>query len=126
MKHYQPSVSEFEWKAQLTEDLRGKAALVLSLHGHAMQAPGWPDLYIAHRFWSGWLELKREATLAPLQRERLEGLTSRGVNGWIVHWPFNQDNPLWLIKDSDMIYCAETPIGDINQLLRTLATLDVK
>ena len=49
---------ENAWKARLKKDLEALNGVVLSVHGHAMQAPGWPDLYVAHSRWSGWIELK--------------------------------------------------------------------
>lgn len=49
---------ETEWKAKLKKAFEGIGAKVLSLHGHAMQAPGWPDLYVCHPIWTGWIELK--------------------------------------------------------------------
>lgn len=49
---------ETEWKSKLKKEFESIGAKVLSLHGHAMQAPGWPDLYVCHPIWSGWIELK--------------------------------------------------------------------
>lgn len=50
--------SENKWKALITQHLRDCGALVLSLHGHSMQQRGWPDIYISHPKFTGWIELK--------------------------------------------------------------------
>lgn len=52
-----PKFTETHWKARLRKEL-AKFGPVLSLHGHAMQEPGWPDLYVSSRRWSGFIELK--------------------------------------------------------------------
>jgi hypothetical protein len=52
-----PKLTETQWKARLRKQL-AKFGPVLSLHGHAMQEPGWPDIYVASSRWSGFIELK--------------------------------------------------------------------
>ncbi len=59
-------MNETQWKAILRKDfdLHG---ISLSLHGHGMQAPGWPDLWVGTNIYTGWIELKspdREVTTA--------------------------------------------------------------
>jgi len=49
--------SETQWKAKLRREL-DMVGVSLSLHGHGMQAPGWPDLFVGSSVWSGWVELK--------------------------------------------------------------------
>mgnify|MGYP001615058920 CR=1 FL=1 len=50
--------NEADWKSQLRKAFDTCGAQSLSLHGHGMQAPGWPDLWIGHHLWKGWIELK--------------------------------------------------------------------
>lgn len=54
---------ETRYKSKLVSTLRREGALVLSLHGHAQQAPGWPDVYVCHSLWRGWIELKKTGCL---------------------------------------------------------------
>jgi hypothetical protein len=50
-----------------------------------MQTPGWPDRYMAHKWWSGWLEFKGAATrVAPGQKVVLREIRSRGAAAWVV------------------------------------------
>lgn len=53
-------------------------AMVLKIHGHAMQAPGWPDLYVAHPTYGGWIEMKAGSTLTAAQAGIGVSLLSRG------------------------------------------------
>jgi hypothetical protein len=75
--------TENQWKAALVKELRAAGALVLSVHGHAQQAPGWPDIYVAHCIWSGWIELKsHDGELSEAQRivgRKLEALCQFAV-----------------------------------------------
>ena len=70
--------TENQWKAALVKELRSRGVMVLSLHGHAMQAPGWPDIFVADKLWSGWIELKaHDGELSGAQRiigRKLEAL----------------------------------------------------
>ena len=59
--------------------LESSGAKTLKLHGHAMQAGGWPDVYVAHPAWRGWIETKVDDNeLDPRQRSNADGLLSRG------------------------------------------------
>ena len=63
------TMTENKWKAALKKAFVEAGADALSLHGHGMQAPGWPDLWIGHWRWSGWLELKaHKGELSTAQR----------------------------------------------------------
>ena len=90
---------------QLTGDLvragRECKALVLNLHGHREQAPGWPDVYISHVYWTGWIEFKGKGTLLQgHQRNILMQLRSKGVQAWIVRF-LEQENTFWKLKVED-------------------------
>lgn len=61
-------MNEAQWKARLRREF-DTCGVSLSLHGHMMQAPGWPDLYVATTIWDGWIELKAfEGELSMAQR----------------------------------------------------------
>ena len=61
--------------------------MVLNVHGHAMQSPGWADLQVYHRMWTGHIELKMDPNVVKdggLQDKRLRDLNDRGTNAcWI-------------------------------------------
>jgi len=53
---------ESEFQSALKDQLEVPCgAVVLNVHGHAMQQAGWPDLHVVHPFWIGWLELKMDS-----------------------------------------------------------------
>lgn len=71
------SKPENAWKARLVKAWRGMGMQVLSLHGHAMQEPGWPDIYVAGPHGrSFWVELKYDAdgVLSARQELKLKAL----------------------------------------------------
>ena len=54
--------------------------MTFAVVGSNMQTPGWPDRYIAHARWSGWIEFKLGSKpLSDIQRDVLQGLYKRGV-----------------------------------------------
>jgi hypothetical protein len=58
--------SESEWSRKWTAELRRCNADVLSIVASEKQNPGWPDRYIHHIFFSGFIEVKR------LERDKLQ------------------------------------------------------
>ncbi len=78
---------ESDFQKSLVRELRDAGAVILKIHGHAMQAPGWPDLYIAHHAIPGggaWLELKRDGhEPTELQAAVIRRLRAAGTRaGW--------------------------------------------
>lgn len=62
-------------------------AKILKIHGHGFQASGWPDNYIAHHLWNGWIELKVDKEpLSALQRMTIGDLRERGVLAWVARY----------------------------------------
>jgi len=71
--------NETQWKAALRREF-DKVGVSLSLHGHGMQAPGWPDLFVGSKVWSGWVELKaHDGELSAAQRIVGRKLTALGL-----------------------------------------------
>jgi len=65
--------------------LRARGALVFAVVGGPMQAPGWPDRYVAHPAWQGWLEFKTaRGRLAPAQKIVLRALSERGAKAYVM------------------------------------------
>jgi len=94
-------------------------AVTLTLVG-GWTANGWPDRYVAHRRWRGWLEFKTgKRKLTVLQDIILHKLKRRGANVHVVR-----------IFDHELV--IETPDGEQeglcgangHELLKALAEVD--
>lgn len=63
-------------------------AMVFAVVAHRLQESGWPDRYVSHVRWRGWLEFKGpETPVAVKQRIVLRGLRARGDAAWVVRLP---------------------------------------
>lgn len=51
-------MKERGFQQQVKKQLQKQAAFIINIHGHGMQIRGLPDLFIIHRKWKGFLELK--------------------------------------------------------------------
>lgn len=70
--------SESQGSRRLYRELRAHNALVLALVAHRAQEGGWPDCFVCHTLWRGWLELKADKTLVSLkQRYIIKELNAR-------------------------------------------------
>ena len=88
-------MTENQVKALLAKIWRRMGAMVLPVHGHSMQEPGWPDLYVAHALWTGWMELKLDTEpLSAKQHHILLGLHSASVNATIGR--VTPENAIWV------------------------------
>lgn len=98
-------MKENNFQRILVKSLRECGTIVFNIHGHAMQVAGIPDLYIAHKIWTGWLELKTGTNKATkLQQQTLKKLYDCGINAYILVG----NKPRIIVK----VYDGET-IGDI-------------
>tara|TARA_R110000824_G_scaffold69355_6_gene178844 strand:+ start:294 stop:722 length:429 start_codon:yes stop_codon:yes gene_type:complete len=64
---------ESRFQSIVKAKMLGAGAMVFNVHGHAMQAPGWPDLQVYSPLWTGHLELKTmtgKPTVLQLRRIR--------------------------------------------------------
>lgn len=76
---------ESNFKRLVVEALRGCNALTFKVHGHGMQAPGWPDLQVYHVRWTGQLELKVGSnSLSAAQRIVINRLVERGAPAFVL------------------------------------------
>ena len=81
-------MTEHQFSKKLVAGLRRCNAIVLNIHGEEKQASGWPDLYIAHSFYNGFVELKGERTeLKSLQAAIIRKLKERGTYACVVRYP---------------------------------------
>lgn len=51
-------MKESRFQKKVIGILTKQAAFIINMHGHLMQRPGIPDLFVVHRDWTGFLELK--------------------------------------------------------------------
>jgi hypothetical protein len=104
-------VKECKETRKICKALKAKGALVFAVVGGPMQEPGWPDRYVAHWKWSGWLEFKTPTgRLTPLQKQRLDALRTRGVPAFVVRLPNRIEQP------------DGTLVATFDDLLETLCT----
>lgn len=79
-------MSESSNTRSVCDKLRKQGAEIFSCVASRMQTPGWPDRFVAHKQWSGWIEFKREGeNLNTLQSIIVRKLKERGANVAIVH-----------------------------------------
>jgi len=79
--------TETEITSTLVRELKKFYAMVLSIHGHKMQSSGWPDLYISHWKFNGWIECKGAKTpVEPLQRKIMGELKKRNEKVFILRF----------------------------------------
>lgn len=107
-------MTESEWTRGLCRDLEKLGAVTLALvaggksRGQMMQAPGWPDRWLCHPLWTGWLEMKMRASLTLLQAERIRAINERWPGGaYVVRWTpecveiqDHESRPLKFVRDS--------------------------
>jgi hypothetical protein len=112
-------VLERTWQSKLAKSLREQGAVVLVKHGNSTEGPGWPDLYVAHRQWTGWLELKIEPN-KPTQRQRsvMQKLRSQGVEVYTLVW---MDEGCWDLRGGCGVESLTTMPGDAAAILPRLA-----
>lgn len=82
-------MTEAQWTRKVCTEMRRCNALIFAIVGSRMQEPGWPDRYICHTWWHGWLEFKGEHTrLTPHQTRIINFLNSRQPGcAYVVRWP---------------------------------------
>lgn len=110
--------------AQLGETLRRAGALTFKIHGHAMQAPGWPDVLVFHHTWTGALELKAgKNKLSQAQRLRLEALSSRGFPALCLRHVTDRTA---MCEQTDGTELDTVPTNDGAALLKCLSLLTTR
>jgi hypothetical protein len=62
----------------LCKDLETISCITFPIVAGAFAPPGWPDRYLHHKLWQGWIEFKIEGgDVTKLQRERIVQLNHR-------------------------------------------------
>jgi hypothetical protein len=71
-------MKESKFTKRTCEGLESLGAMILPVVANAKMPPGWPDRYVCHRSWDGWLEFKKDdGRLRKIQRAVLERLDVR-------------------------------------------------
>jgi len=100
-------MKETNFQRILIKSLRECGATVFNIHGHAMQVAGIPDLYVAHKIWSGWLELKcGNNPPTKLQSHTLKKLNDSGVEAYILV----EDKPRMILRKHSMEIVGYIPL----------------
>jgi hypothetical protein len=72
---------------KLRKDLRSMGCMVYPMIGSRRQPSGWPDSYVAHASWRGFLECKDvNYQLQPHQRHVMTQLRLRGEQVWTLRF----------------------------------------
>jgi hypothetical protein len=122
-------MTETEITSKLVRCMRNDYhAMVLNLHGHAMQGGGWPDLYIVHWRFKGFIECKGPKTkLEPRQRKIMEDLVKRGDSAYVLR--FVQSKLYRLSdynEDNGQEFRFQTYNGAVDRLFQILQVLEAQ
>ena len=74
------ATSECAWTRDVCAYLRDRLACIVKAEfaGSKFQQPGWPDRWLCHTLWVGWLEFKGDETrVTLLQRKRMADIWNR-------------------------------------------------
>jgi len=82
-------MKEGQWTRKVCASLKKCNAVIFACVAQAMQEPGWPDRWICHRRWRGWLEFKGVNTrLSAIQRKKIDDLNARQPgSAYVVRQP---------------------------------------
>lgn len=80
-------MKENKFQTRLVEMLRSRGAKVLNVHGHMLQQAGWPDLFISHWDFTGWIELKvDDRPASTLQKICVKDLRLRRTKAFFLRY----------------------------------------
>jgi hypothetical protein len=102
-------LTETKLSARLIKSFREMGAEVLNIYGNKFQSPGWPDCFVCHKLWTGFLEFKGPTTKLQPNQERIIRELENHVNVWIVRIT-NQDHKYW---EFDIINSTLQPVVTI-------------
>ena len=89
-------MGEMEFTSRITKEMKDCNAMIYPLiqyskteGAHRFGVPkGWPDRYVAHRYYQGFLEFKGAKTrIIQEQRYIISELRNRGVNVYVIREP---------------------------------------
>ena len=78
-------MNEKKFQAKITKYIKNSGGIVLNVHGHMMQAAGWPDLYVAYQGVSVWIELKVGRNwLSTIQEWRMKQIIKCSIPAFVL------------------------------------------
>lgn len=85
---------ESEFKRRVLDGVTRCNGMVFHIVASMMQEPGWPDEYIQHRYWRGFLEFKGKNTrLSAKQKIIIRELNERCPgSAYVVRYPDRIEN----------------------------------
>lgn len=99
-------------------------ALTFAVVGSTMQRAGWPDRWILHRDWTGWLEFKaHDGSVSAVQRTTLAGMNDRRPGTAYVVRFGPPGKPLLGRVETENSDVLSPWTGDARELLETLSRL---
>jgi hypothetical protein len=102
--------------------------IIFKIHGHGMQAPGWPDFFIASEEFTGWVETKGSDTeVSDLQRIVIGRLKKFNVPVYVLRFVGER---YFVFEDEDKNELANYRFSTWREcaimFLATLGTLEEK
>lgn len=87
-----------------------------------MQQAGWPDLFVAHSQWTGWIELKVDKRqLEKLQELCIQDLLDRGVTAFCLR--YSNETGKFTVDGIEGFEWDEVNSGNVFLFLNTLSKL---
>lgn len=121
-------MNETKQSAKILKILRENfKAEVLNVHGGHMQMASWPDCYIAHKIFRGWVEWKGAKTLIQKDQEiTIRNLAENGDTIFIVRF-LSEDHYEYINHELTTIalgdYTGKTWVEKTRMILNTLGVL---
>lgn len=114
-------MKEGDFQKWFIKTLKLCGALTFNVHGHGMQAVGWPDVYVAHRMYHGWVELKAGSggRLSQFQKDRIHMLLDHGVPAVVLAWRPGDGGDVQVEDTTGKPYLDERCVQDWNTLQRS-------
>lgn len=92
-------INETVFCKQIVQAVKSVGAMTFNVHGHKMQASGWPDLQIYHPSFTGHVELKvGKNPASALQKERISLLKKLGTMAFVLRL-HNYDDRIVQMED---------------------------
>lgn len=108
---------ESRFQSELVQRLRDRGGLVFNVHGHRMQEPGWPDIYVAVLKREAWFELKVDGGgLTKKQELVLRRLRAQDRHARVVRW-VNKTMTTQVELETGEILSTHTGIPRVEQLV---------
>ena len=99
---------ETKLTARLLVSWRAMGSEILNITGSAFQAPGWPDIFICHKHWSGWIEFKGPTTPIQPHQKRIVRTIGLTQSVFVVRFLYQEGNTWrYEVLDSTLVRLME-------------------